>query len=422
MIVVLCVLRLSHRVLRRRSSRRCDLSVARRFSVLRRSSRVVFACCPSHAQIEPVGIGRDEKRLPLQKPQNQIHLVRTQNRHTRGHCHSQMCALRQPADSESGEQTRTHDSTAYTQTPRDTRDDSTRTTLHTADVATLATWRSAHLDATLRWISQRHADTRESSLLAVQCAPMLMCLLVRPPVCFAVVCSLPRRFKVVQMFGLSFALALQLTLSTRSNTAVRMATATLFFGINVFFVGTVWPYFRPLGNCQFTLSQRAADDAHSAHTHAQHTRSARKSTRQAHAHTTQPRHTRMHAGLAVDSAPLARAVLAPLCETTAPSRSSHALILTLRSLSVCSSPRLSLPLPLLFRVLRACHRWRFGQRSFRSRSSDDPVLTGRARLVFAWRSERRSAVSGRPRLSVRPVAVDHPRSSRVERSFCVVSR
>lgn len=55
------------------------------------------------------------------------------------------------------------------------------------------------------------------------------------------------------MFGLSFALALQLTLSTRSNTAVRLSTATLFFGINVFFVGTVWPYFRPLGNCQHTL-------------------------------------------------------------------------------------------------------------------------------------------------------------------------
>lgn len=61
------------------------------------------------------------------------------------------------------------------------------------------------------------------------------------------------------MFGLSFALALQLTLSTRSNTAVRLATATLFFGINVFFVGTVWPYFRPLGNCQNTH----------AHTHTQ---------------------------------------------------------------------------------------------------------------------------------------------------------
>ena len=60
------------------------------------------------------------------------------------------------------------------------------------------------------------------------------------------------RFKVVQMFGLSFALALQLTLSTRANTAVRLATATLFFGVNVFFVGTVWPYFRPLGNCQHT--------------------------------------------------------------------------------------------------------------------------------------------------------------------------
>ena len=55
-------------------------------------------------------------------------------------------------------------------------------------------------------------------------------------------------FKVAQQFTTSFALALQLTLSTASNTAVRLSVAILFFALNVFAVGSVWPYYRPLGN------------------------------------------------------------------------------------------------------------------------------------------------------------------------------
>lgn len=106
------------------------------------------------------------------------------------------------------------------------------------------------------------------------------------------------RFKVVQMFGLSFALALQLTLSTRSNTAVRLSTATLFFGLNVFFVGTVWPYFRPIGNCQCKAETHTRITAH-AHTKAHDTHSTEENrreqtTRRAHAHRGQSTHQAAH--------------------------------------------------------------------------------------------------------------------------------